>query len=131
MKKSWRIFLIIILALVAFLGGSWGYLMYGLRETLNVTIENVDLSNLENGVYRGQYRKGRFAYQVEVVVQNHTIETVTLTQVPRISIPAVHEEMVKRVENAGSLAVDTVASATASSKAILKAVENALQKQVK
>ena len=47
MKKSWRIFLIIILALVAFLGGSWGYLMYGLWETLNVTIENVDLSNLE------------------------------------------------------------------------------------
>ena len=66
-----------------------------------------------------------------MVVQNHTIETITLTQVPRISIPAVHEEMVKRVKDAGSLAVDTVVSATASSKAILKAVENALQKWVK
>jgi len=128
MKKAWKILFAIVISFVVLVGIFWGYLLYGLQETLNLTIGPVDLSTTPDGVYQGKYSKGRFSYQVEVTVKDHAITDVKLVAVPRISVPTVHEEIVRRVKEKGSLAVDTVTSATVSSKAILKAIENALKR---
>lgn len=127
MKKGWKIILAVVLSLAIFLGVVWWYLGYGLHDTLDVTLEKVDLSTIADGVYTGEYRQGRFYYRVEVTIRDHTVADLVFAQVPRISTPEFHQEMVKRVKGARSLPVDTVTGATASSKAVLKAVENALK----
>ncbi len=128
MKKAWKVLLVIVISFVVLVGIFWGYLLYGLRETLRVTIGPVDLAILPDGVYQGRYSRGRFSYQVEVTVKEQAIADIQLVAVPWISVPSVHEEIIRRVKEKGSLAVDTVTSATASSKAILKAIENALKR---
>ncbi|MGQ9472578.1 MAG: FMN-binding protein [Candidatus Caldatribacteriaceae bacterium] len=69
-----------------------------------------------------------FAYRVEVTVRDHAIEEVHLLSVPRISVPTIHQEIMERLKGTHSLPVDTISSATASSKVILKAIENALKR---
>lgn len=127
MKKIWKILLLIILVLAALLGVFWGYLTYGLWETQNLILNAVDLSTIGEGTYRGKYIKGRFTCEVEVVVKDHVIVDVKLISSSRISVPALYEELMARIKNTSTLPVDTVSGATASSKAFLKAVENALK----
>lgn len=128
MKKIWKIPLLIILILVALLGIFWGYLTYGLQETQNLILNAVDLSVIGDGTYRGKYVKGRFTCEVEVVVKDHAIVDVKLISSSRISVPTLYEKLMARVKNTNTLPVDTISGATASSKAFLKAVENALKK---
>ncbi|NSW76441.1 MAG: FMN-binding protein [Candidatus Atribacteria bacterium] len=127
MRKVWKILLLIILILVALLGIFWGYLTYGLQETQNLILNAVDLSAIGDGTYHGKYVKGRFTCEVEVVVKDHAIVDVKLISFSRISVPTLYEELMARVKNTNALPVDTVSGATASSKAFLKAVENALK----
>ncbi|MEN3185313.1 MAG: FMN-binding protein [Atribacterota bacterium] len=129
MKKFWKILLLVVLILAALFGIFWGYLTYGLYETERLTLSMVDLSAIEDGTYRGKYEKGRFTCEVEVKVEDHTIVDVKLVSSSRISIPAVYQELILRLKNVNALPVDTVGGATVSSKAFLKAVENALKRE--
>lgn len=128
MKRRWKVLWIIALFLLLFFGLFWGYLTYGLRATANLILENIDCASIEDGTYQGEYHRGRFAYRVEVVVRDHAIEEVRFLSVPRISVPTIHQEIMERLKGARVLPVDTISGATASSKAILKAIENALKR---
>lgn len=128
MKKVWKILLLVMLIFGALLGIFWGYLTYGLYETQNLTLNAIDLFTIEDGVYRGKYVKGRFTCEVEVTVKDHAIVDVQLISSSRISIPVVYQELVVRLKKASALPVDAVSGATVSSKAFLKAVENALRR---
>ncbi|MBC7194762.1 MAG: FMN-binding protein [Caldisericia bacterium] len=117
------IILIIIILIVVLLF----FLFYGKSETLNLTINNVNLSLIPDGVYSGKYVKGRFNYKVEVFVKNNKIESIKILNQTTTYLNT-DKIIINRVLEKQSLDVDVVTGATATSKGILKAIENALNK---
>jgi len=125
--KKRRILVIIILIIIILIAIFLFFLFYGKSETLNLTINNVNLSTISDGIYLGQYVKGRFNYKVEVIVKNNKIESIKILNQTSTYLNT-SETIIKRVLEKQSLDVDVVTGATATSKGILKAIENALNK---
>jgi uncharacterized protein with FMN-binding domain len=128
--KRWIKILLSIVAIIVILTSIFiFFLYYGKSETLNLTINAVDLSKLSDGSYKGSYSKGRFSYKVEVTVKDNRIESVKiLSEPPVFSAQELDNTIISRVLQQQSLKVDAVTGATATSKALLKAIENALNK---
>jgi uncharacterized protein with FMN-binding domain len=90
-----------------------------------ITINNPDLTTVADGTYRGNSKVGPVRVALDVTIQNRAISSIQIIE---------HfngrgkkaETIVPRIVEAQSLDVDVVSGATGSSKAILKAVENAL-----
>lgn len=122
-----RIFLIIIIGIILLIIFTISFLFYGKSETLNLTINNINLSFISDGIYIGQYVKGRFNYKVEVIIKNNSIGSIKILN-QKSSYLNTNEIIIKRVLEKQSLNVDVVSGATATSKGILKAIENALNK---
>lgn len=94
----------------------------------NMQIHNVDLSKVPDGTYTGSQDFGLVAADVRVTVKDGRIVSVELTRHlhgPNHGVPA--EVLTNRIVEAQSVELDSVTGATGSSKAILKAVENALE----
>ncbi len=128
MKKRQVIILAVIVAAV--IGGGFGIKSYVdlktyQKQVKDITIAEVDLSKVADGVYTGSYEVLWVAAEVKVTVKEHKIQGIELVKhkngrgAPAETIPA-------KVVEAQSLEVDIVSGATSSSKVILKAVENAL-----
>jgi uncharacterized protein with FMN-binding domain len=82
-----------------------------------------------DGVYRGNYSVSGTPVKVtlDVTVQHGNINSITLIRHIRSPIGKKAEKIIQNIIEAQSLDVDVISGATASSKAILKAVEDALQ----
>jgi uncharacterized protein with FMN-binding domain len=120
--------LIIIVALVA------GYLFLifnrGMGTIRALDIGGVDLSRIDDGTYTGRYSHGRWGYTVEVTVADHRIENVEITECTKADIYVeLNAKLVSYVVGKQTLEYDAVGGASISSKAFLKAVENALAHQ--
>jgi len=97
----------------------------GLEEGKAVTIESVNIAELEDGIYEGEYDYKRWENQVEVTVKNGEIIDIQL--VDGFKHQEALEKIYDRVLMNQSLSVDTVSGATVSSNAYLKAIESALK----
>jgi uncharacterized protein with FMN-binding domain len=88
-----------------------------------------DLSGRADGIYSGQYNLSGTPVRVavDVTVRNQNIAEVKITRHTGSPIGRRAEVITERIIESQSLNVDIVSGATGSSKAILKAVENALQ----
>lgn len=128
MKRRLKISLIVLVSFSFIIILVFLFLYYGKSDTLNLIINDIDLSNISDGSYIGSYNKGRFSCKVEVIVKDKKIENIKILNKPVISIEEITQEIINRVLEKQSLKIDVVTGATASSKAILKAVENALIK---
>jgi len=128
MRRKSKVLLFIFVPIIAIIVIFAIFLFYGKEETLNLTITDIDLSKVTDGSYTGSYSKGRFSYKVEVTVKNNKIENITIVNKPYISLEDVPKKIISRVLEKQSLNVDVVTGATVTSKAILKAIENALSK---
>ena len=124
-RKIWLIVLIIIAVLVV-AGGVIGGL-YAWRFTSavkNIDINDVDISSLPDGTYRGTYKT--FHVTAEVTV---TVEDGEVTEIAVVGDED-HEgeisELMDRVIEEQSVTVDLVSGPSASQKVTLKAVEVAL-----
>jgi len=99
------------------------------ERVVAIEIENVDLQTVADGEYTGEYDAILVKVTVKVVVKDHKIESIELLQ---------HENgrggdaeiIPANVVKAQSLQVDTISGATASSKVILEAIEQALKKGI-
>jgi uncharacterized protein with FMN-binding domain len=93
-----------------------------------------DLTHVADGTYEGDYRidppRGETAFlkhvAVSVVVSDHQIEAIEITEPGALRDEADFADYAARVVEAESLDVDGVSGATYSSKAFAKAVETAL-----
>lgn len=121
--KKTKIFLCVILVII--LGGLFT-LTRGIEEGKNIEINNIDISKLKDGTYRGKYSKDRWTSEVEVKVIYNKIKGIkTLSE----SItPDISDELSKEIIKNQRIDVDVVSGATVTSKAYLKSVENALNK---
>ena len=102
------------------------YMTRGLDETRSLEIGQLNLSDVPNGTYFGEYVGYRWSNQVEVTVLDQTIKAVTPVQNQAFHMEDPINLLINSILTKQSLDVDMTSGATASSKAFLKAVENAL-----
>ncbi|MDF2522945.1 MAG: hypothetical protein K0R31_586 [Clostridiales bacterium] len=127
MKLFYKILLSIIACLFLVLGGTIFFLTRGLDAGSQQTISQVDLTLLNDGIYSGKYDAGRWSNEVKVTVSNRKITKIDVVKDVMIPKPEATQELFDNVIKNQNTTVDTVAGATVSSKAYLKAIENALK----
>ena len=98
----------------------------GLSEGANATIDGIDLSNVPDGSYTGVYDFKRWSNTVVVHVKDRQIIGIDIERdVPGAQITNCSGETIRRVLEAQDTRVDAVSGATVTSKAYLKAIEDA------
>jgi len=123
-KLRVALLLSINLVAIALLGGCSA--MAKMDQTKSLTITTPNYGSLPDGTYRGVYDGGLVRAEVAVTIQAKDIQSVELLHHDH-GRGAEAEKIVGSIVEAQSLEVDVVSGATVSSKAILKAVENALR----
>ena len=91
-----------------------------------IVITNPDLQQVADGTYRGESKVGPVRVTLDVTVENGTYQSIQLIRHFNGRGKSA-EAIIPTVMSAQSLEVDVISGATGSSKAILKAVENALK----
>ena len=92
-----------------------------------ITIENVQLSQVADGTYEGEYDAGYIYAKVAVTVDNGKLSDVVILE-HRKERGAPAEKITEDIVSKQTLLVDAVSGATNSSEVLLKATENALKK---
>jgi len=127
---GWIIALVVMAALAAAGGAGWSRLMKEHREARSLPLNAVDFGKLNDGTYHGAYEGGMYKWRANECQVTVSSGKVTDIQLVASKDPAAkntqQEVLYDRVIQAQSLQVDTISSATLTSKAYLKAVENAL-----
>lgn len=101
-------------------------MFYGMSEIRELVIREVDLQKVADGTYTGSYHKGRWTFDVEVVVQNHRIKSVKNLNSRMNALQEWTQSAEKAFIEQQSVNIDVVSGATLNSKAMQKAVEIAL-----
>lgn len=130
--NKWMKKMIIGVSIILLVGIGFGSisimnLLNGLDEVQTIEIQAISPNNLEDGDYEGTYDYGRWANNVKVTIRDSKIITIEVVKDVVYKKDEVQKELIKRVINAQSTSVDTVSGATVTSKAYLKAIENALK----
>lgn len=128
MKIKYFIIAILTIFVVTIVSGIL-YLNSGQKEVLSTSIGNIDLSNYEDGNYIGKFEGYRWSNSVAVIVKDHKIEDIKIMEGQQFRLDEVEKELINNVITKQSVDVDVVSGATVSSKAILKAIENAFNKE--
>lgn len=124
MKLRRAILLSIGIVILSLLGGCSA--MAKMDETKSLIITTPNYEKLPDGTYRGAYDGGLVLAEVAVSVHARTIQSVELLRHDH-GRGAGAEKIVDAIVEAQSLEVDVISGATVSSKAILRAAENALR----
>jgi uncharacterized protein with FMN-binding domain len=121
-----KIALLLSISLVALslLGGCSA--MSKMDETKSLTITTPNYKKLLDGTYRGAYDGGLVIAEVAITIHAKDIQSVKLLRHDH-GRGAEAEKIVDAIVEAQSLEVDVISGATVSSKAILRAAENALR----
>lgn len=93
-----------------------------------INIENVDITQVADGSYIGDYDAGYVYARVKVNVKNGLITSVELLE-HRTERGKPAEVITEKIVQNQQVKVDAIAGATNSSKVIMKAVENALEEK--
>jgi uncharacterized protein with FMN-binding domain len=119
--------LIIAAILAVVLAGLFFALTSGLSEGASVAIGGIDLSSVPDGSYTGVYEFKRWSNTVVVYVKDHRITAIDIEKdVPAAWVTNCSGETIRRVMEAQNTTVDAVSGATVTSKAYLKAIEDAI-----
>ena len=122
-KKSKLLMIIGIAATIIILMAAGGFFAAtrGLSEMQELIINDINPAELPDGVYTGEFSRYRWANKVTV-----TTESGRIVDIQPDSGGALEEELAERIVTSQSLLVDIDSGATVSSKAFLKAVEEAI-----
>jgi uncharacterized protein with FMN-binding domain len=119
--------LIIAGIVIAMLAGMLFAVTNGLSEGAAVTIDGVDLSNIADGNYTGTYDFKRWSNTVVVHIKDNRITSIEIEKdVMAAGITNASGEIIRGVIDTQNTTVDAVSGATVTSKAYLKAIEDAL-----
>lgn len=128
-KKVFLSFIFIVVILFIIILFSINNIQKSLSKLDDLTIENINLSNVKDGTYNGSYEVFPVSAEVNVTIKNKKIVNVELLKHNNGKGESAEILTEKVVENQ-SLEVDIVSGATYSSKVILKSIENALNKSI-
>lgn len=128
MRRFLKIILVFILVLVIAGAGLMYYLQKELEKVVLSPVENVNLMEMDDGVYKGSYGTFPISVIVDVTLKDHKITEIDIVEHSNgQGEPA--EVITKKVIEKQSMEVDSISGATYSSKFILKAIEDALTKE--
>ena len=117
---------IIVIGIAVFMATAYPMLKEQ-AEVRKMPIHEVELTKVKDGIHRGDFSYGNFTHQVQVAVQDHEIKHIAILKNRSESEHAKKAEgVVDKILKAQSLRVDVITGATTTSKALLKAIENAL-----
>ena len=119
--KALKIIGIIVAVFILILAGGLFAVTRGLDEMQDLVINEVNPGELPDGEYTGEFDRYRWSNKVTV-----TIVDGKITEVRPENGQALELELTERIIASQSLQVDIDTGATVSSKAFLKAVEEAL-----
>ena len=125
-KRSYSLSLILLLAVAFVLLGCGAS-----RGTDEPRDAGIDFSSIPAGTHRGMFTYGAFNFIVDVVAENGRITAITAVQNRDNQQSRDAEAVLARIIEAQSLDVDAVSGATATSRALKKAVESALRQALK
>ena len=126
----------IALAVVAVVGVAgaigWSRLSKEHKEARSLPLQDVDFATLKDGTYHGAYGGGMYKWRANECQVTVSSGRVTDIQLVGSKDPGgkntQHQVLYERVIAAQSVQVDTISGATLTSRAYLKAVEDALNK---
>ena len=128
MKMFLKILLVVFILFVLIIAGGTFYITRGLDAGAKVEVAAVNVSGLEDGIYKGRYTAGRWTNEVNVTVKDHRITKIDIAEDVTFPRPEWTEQMIKKVLDRQNTDVDLISGATVTNKAYLKAIENALNK---
>lgn len=118
---------LIVVGILALLAVPLSILMfYGMSEIRQLVIREVDLDKVADGTYAGSYHKGRWTFDVEVVVKDHRIRSVKNVNARMKALQVWNDSAEQAFIQKQSVNIDVVSGATLNSRAMQKAVEVAL-----
>ena len=121
-KKIWIVFLVLVIGFFVY----FAIVFSGMDEEIDsIKITNVNLSEIEDGIYSGAAQAGLITVEVETEVKGNRINDIKLIKHDNWRGKPAESILLDIIEKQ-SLEVDTISNATASSNVILKAVENSL-----
>lgn len=131
MKTRYKV-LIVVVALLLLIGISGKLVLDQFERELAameaIELREMDLSTIEDGTTRGEYKAGPIKVVIDVEVIDHRIIDLELIE-HRNGKGKDAESILDAIIARQTLQVDAVSGATYSSKAIQLATENALLKQ--
>lgn len=128
MKKVLKALAALILLIALVSAGGIAYLSKGIEVGKNIEIHEVNINNLSDGNYSGQYESGRWSNKLNVTVKDKKITNIKIEKDVTFAKSEVSSELFNRVIKAQNTNVDVVSGATVTCKAYLKSIESALNK---
>jgi len=105
-----------------------------LRKVREMPINDIDLAQIEDGTYTGDFTYGlfgiNFTYVVETDINANQITDIRVIMNRNTNHAKLAEKVIPRVIKAQSPNVDAHTGATTTSKALLKAIEHSLVKGI-
>ena len=128
-KKRWKKVVLICVGVFIIAIITFGIAITdGLSEGMKVTLTGIDVSNIPDGSYSGSYEYKRWSNSVIVHVSDNRITGIEVDKdVSGAAVTDAFHEIVNRVIAVQNTTVDAVSGATVTSKAYLKAIEDALE----
>ena len=99
-----------------------------LNKIRKIHIENIGLTKVNDGIYQGEAKAGSYTYKVKVKVDNHKIVNINGVDNRKSPYVTYAEGVFTKIVKQQKVDVDAVTGATTTSKAFMKATENALSK---
>ena len=128
MKKIFKILVILLIVLFIIALTSVFFISRGLKSGMNLEINDVNLTSLNDGIYNGKYNAGRWSNEMNITIKDHKIIKIEVVKDVSFSLPEVTQAIVSKVLEKQNTNVDIISGSTVTSKAYLKAIENALNK---
>jgi len=125
MKKIFKILISIIILIAVIVAGGIFYLNNGLEAGSEIEMKGLVMSNINDGIYNGNYKSGRWSNELKVTVKNNKITDIKIIDDVAFVQEGIADELFKRVIEVQNTKVDSVSGATVTSKAYLKSIENA------
>lgn len=129
MKNKKRI-LFVVLGMIAVLAiAAVVTVTTGLSKGKNIVMVGIDLSYIADGDYVGRYEWGRWSNTLTVHIKDHRIIGIDIDKdVFAPNMTNCSDEVFRRVMEKQDTQIDVVSGATVTTKAYLKAIENAFEK---
>ena len=120
---------LIVFVLIVLISAVLAYFIIQIQDNLNylvdIPLEDIDLSTVENGTYTGEYEVTPISVILEVDIVDHEIVNIVILKHVNGKGEAAEVILTDVITNQ-SIEVDAIASATYSSKVILLAIKDAL-----
>jgi uncharacterized protein with FMN-binding domain len=118
--------LVVLLVIAGLIGGLYAWRFLSAADAL--TIDEVDMSRVPDGIYDGSYEVFQVKAEEQVVVEDGRIVSIAFTDDGKMAEETLQEidDIFDEVISSQSLQVDITSGASVSKKVSLKAVETAL-----